>query len=228
MNLGPGGKKPCMRNTVFGPDNTIQYMVFQPGDTDLDTGLPIADNLRGKPKGLKRVLQERGLWRPNLKKQCGRVRKPADIEETEEDIEARTLDQCAEGRDCCAFRIMEQQPDFLTEESLLERIIKEAGHEVIFYPKFHCELNFIESFWAAVKKYTRGNCSYSFAELENTVIKGLDSVPLKTIRRFAGKSMRWILSYAKKDLSPEQLAYTNKVYSSHRREYRKDKGKYIA
>ena len=107
---------------------------------------------------------------------------------------------------------------------MLERIVKEAGHEVIFYPKFHCELNFIESFWAAVKRYTRENCSYSFAGLELTVVKGLDSVSLKTIRRFANKSMRWILSYAEKDLTPEQRKYTQKVYTSHRREYCKDKG----
>lgn len=98
----------------------------------------------------------------------------------------------------------------------LNRLLK-RGHEVIFYPKFHCELNFNESFWAAVKRYTRENCSYSFAELEPTVIKGLDSVPLKSIWRFAGKSMRWILSYAEKDLSPEQLAYTKMVYSSYTR-----------
>lgn len=24
MNLGPGGKKPCMQNTVFGTDNIVQ------------------------------------------------------------------------------------------------------------------------------------------------------------------------------------------------------------
>ena len=167
--------------------------------------------------------QERSLWRPDIKEQCGRAKKPGSLE-SEEELLARTLDQCAEGRECCALRIMAQQPDFLAEESLLERIVKDAGHEVIFYPKFHCELNFIESFWAAVKRYTRENCSYSFAGLEPTVVKGLDSVSLKTIRRFANKSMRWILSYAGKDLTPEQLAYTQKVYTSNRREYRKDKG----
>ena len=75
-----------------------------------------------------------------------------------------------------------------------------------------------------MKRYTRENCSYSFVELEPIVIKGLDSVPLKTFRRFAGKSMWWILSYIEKDLSQEQLAYTKMMYSSHCCEYRKDKG----
>ena len=41
---------------------------------------------------------------------------------------------------------------------MLETIILEAGHEVIFYAKFHCEFNYIEYYWAALKfeaLYTR-------------------------------------------------------------------------
>ena len=203
MNLGPGGKQPCMRNTTL-PGGGIQYMVFQQGDRDLNTGpgMPIPNNLIGQAKGMKRVLQERGLWRPELKKQCG------------------AKAQCSQENNCCALRIIEQQVDFLTEESLLEKVIKDAGHEVIFYPKFHCELNFIESYWAAVKRFTRENCTYSFSDLESTVETALDSVPLITIRRFANKSMRWIISYDT-GLSPEELALTQKQYTSHRRDYRK-------
>jgi len=49
---------------------------------------------------------------------------------------------------------------------LLETVILQAGHEVIFYPKFHCELNNIEYYWAALKRYTREHCKYSLPELE--------------------------------------------------------------
>ena len=47
-----------------------------------------------------------------------------------------------------------------------------------------------EFFWGAVKRCTRENCNYSFAELEPTVLAGLESVTLHTIR-----SRRWIDSY---------------------------------
>jgi len=41
---------------------------------------------------------------------------------------------------------------------MLENTIIEAGHEVIFYAKFHCELEYY-----ALKRYTRANCQYSFS-----------------------------------------------------------------
>ena len=41
-------------------------------------------------------------------------------------------------------RLMSQQDDFVNQPSMLETLIKDAGHECIFLPKFHCELNPIE------------------------------------------------------------------------------------
>ena len=41
-------------------------------------------------------------------------------------------------------RLLSQQDDFKHQESMLETLIKKAGHECIFLPKFHCELNPIE------------------------------------------------------------------------------------
>ena len=54
-------------------------------------------------------------------------------------------------RRCCALRILEAQDDFANEVSLLETLIQQSGHGVIFYPKFHCELNYIEYYWAVLK-----------------------------------------------------------------------------
>ena len=201
MNLKPGGNQPIMHSTVYGPNNTLQSMIFLTHETD-------NPDLVGKPKGMRRILKERGLWREGLKKQCKKKKGEKGSE---------ILDQCETGRDCCALRILENQPDFKGEVSMLQTLIESKGHECIFYPKFHCKLNFIEFYWAAVKRYTRENCNYSFKELEETIEKGLDSVPLKTIRRFAGRSKRWMDAYAD-GLSPEQIRFMEKVYRSHRRE----------
>jgi len=229
MNLGSGGKQPVMHPTLL-PDGTIQSMVYQRSDRKWDHPHDfVGEELVGKPKGMRRVLQERGLWRDDLRKQCGRQKKaklrPQSFsdrlfEETMEEHEARTVDRCEVGKGCCALRILEAQHDFRNEKSLLETVIVEAGHEAIFYPKFHCELNYIEYYWAALKRFTRENCKYSFPELERTVLMAMDSVTLKTIRRFADRSKRWLMAYID-GLTKEQREFAEKQYKlSHRREYR--------
>jgi len=156
MNLRPGGKQPKMHNTKWG-DGIEQSMVFLEGDKEWDTNIPIPPELIRKPKGMKRVLQERGLWRENLKKQCGRQKNNKSnfedcvFQETMEHYQARVADRCEVGKGCCALRILEAQDDFANEVSLLETLIQQSGHEVIFYPKFHCELNYIEYYWAVLK-----------------------------------------------------------------------------
>ncbi|KIJ50479.1 hypothetical protein M422DRAFT_159765, partial [Sphaerobolus stellatus SS14] len=67
------------------------------------------------------------------------------------------------------------------QKSLVQEVIEEAGHLCIFLPKFHCELNFIEFFWGAVKRYLREHSDGSFAMLQENMGKALSSVPLATI-----------------------------------------------
>jgi len=216
MNLGPGGKQPQMHATILS-DGRTQRMVFRYDDRIWESpSILISHTLIGQPKGMKRVLQERGLWRDGLKKQCSAAKAKEDTE-TETQYNARLeLDHCEKGKDCCALRILESQPDFLAEKSLLELEITRRGHECLFYPKFHCELNYIEYFWGAVKRYTRENCNYTFAELESTVLAGLDSVSLCTIQRFANRSRRWIDSYIN-GLNEKQKEFVARQESSHRR-----------
>ena len=131
--------------------------------TTSDTGeRDTSDNLNNA--GESGELSEEEDQRPNLP--CGL--ETANSTETMEEYEARTADCCEVGKGCCALRILEAEEDFRNEISLLEMIIHAAGHEVIFYPKFHCEFNYIEYYWGALKRYTRDNCKYSFAELEPT------------------------------------------------------------
>ncbi|KIM53567.1 hypothetical protein SCLCIDRAFT_91629, partial [Scleroderma citrinum Foug A] len=54
---------------------------------------------------------------------------------------------------CCNKWILELQPDFQAQKSLVQETIEATGHMCIFLLKFHCELNFIEYFWGKVKRY---------------------------------------------------------------------------
>jgi len=79
----------------------------------------------GRQKGLQAVLEERGFDVSSLKAKCAPV--------------------CPfESQNCCMARLLSQQEDFVSQESMVETLIKGAGHECIFLPKFHCELNPIE------------------------------------------------------------------------------------
>lgn len=89
---------------------------------------------------------------------------------------------------------------------MLEGMILAAGHLVIFYPKFHCELNYIENFWGAAKHFKRKKCDYSWAGLRNTGSKALASIQ---IRRYGDENP--------KGLSERHAEYDVRKYRSHRR-----------
>lgn len=195
MNKGPGGKQSVMRPTTFIDINgqrIKQEMVFE-------EDYPISD-MRGKPKGIKKVLEERGLWKEVLNLDCTKCKKKEDS-----------------GRiDCCLRKIMASQPDFVAQKSAIVELIKGAGHICIFYPKFHCELNFIERYWGAAKRYTRDHCDYTWTGLQETVPRALDSVDVITIRKFACTSWRYMELY-REGLTGKLAEYACKKFKSHRR-----------
>ena len=55
--------------------------------------------------------------------------------------------------DCCMARLLGHQDDFTNQISQLETLIRAAGHECIFFAKFHCELNPIEMASTFFKSY---------------------------------------------------------------------------
>ena len=86
-------------------------------------------------KGMEQIIRERGLWPEvgSLATQCPDFK-------------------CLPGHvDCCCWRILYDQPDFKAQKSQLEELIKSRHHLCDFYPKYHCELNFIEQFWGPAK-----------------------------------------------------------------------------
>ena len=155
------------------------------------------------PKGAKVILQERGLWKAGLNLRCGKG-------------------GCDDSRtDCCAKRILDLQPDFRDQKSLVQETIEAAGHICVFLPKYHCEINFIEYFWGAVKHYLRENCDYTFATLKLNMPKALASIRVELIRKWEQRAWRFIDAYAEGlDARAAQLkvkAYSSRRYKSHRR-----------
>ncbi|CAG8607258.1 17279_t:CDS:2 [Cetraspora pellucida] len=87
---------------------------------------------------------------------------------------------------------LKEARELITQKGQLEEIIVAAGHQIIFYPKFHCELNYIETFWA------------------------LNSVPLPTIRQYARKAFHYMDAY-RKGLNGKAAEFAVKKYHSHHR-----------
>jgi hypothetical protein len=126
MNVSLGGKQVHLCNgwSIQGGQKILQPMIFPPDHPTNNTD---------QPKGIKIVLVEHRIIHPGL---CGKCKK-CDFE-----LES-----------CCLKCILENQPDFLAQRSLVQEVIEAASYMCIFLPKFHCKLNFIEYYWSAVKKY---------------------------------------------------------------------------
>ncbi|KAG0633878.1 hypothetical protein HOY80DRAFT_1062201 [Tuber brumale] len=157
MNLADGGKNAKPMRTTYVVDGSqpaggyYQSMIYDDRT----------------PKGLRTVLQERGLWPINGTRfltQCS----------TKTPTGNWTLNpKCLRGGTCCARALLALQPDFKAQKGEIEEAIERAGHLVLFYPAFHCEINFIEYFWEAAKQYTRQNCGYDFPSLQRLVPEAL-------------------------------------------------------
>ena len=163
MNLKFGGKQPLMRDGWYEVDTDLgvvrvpQRMWFQDSDGKVTA------------KGIKQVLMERGIWREGLKLECKEKWKDAEGKE-------HTRRSCGKGvRDCCARRLMTNQKDFQAQKGMLEEEVLKRGHLVLFFPKFHCECNWIEYFWGDMKRWIREQCDYTWDGLKGTVPRVLKS-----------------------------------------------------
>ena len=59
---------------------------------------------------------------------------------------------------------MSKQPDFQGQRGRLQEEVEATGNLVIFYPKFHCELNFIERYSFFFPLYTPHNLTEPFTD----------------------------------------------------------------
>jgi hypothetical protein len=116
---------------------------------------------------------------------------------------------------------LSRQPDFASAKSWLEETIHGRGHLIDFYPKFHCELNWIERVWGWTKKKLRATCDFQRATLRCKFEETLLSIPTEVCRRFYRRALRYIDAYVPRAGGPaltlHQIAHLVKKYKSHRR-----------
>lgn len=130
-------------------------------------------------KGIKTILEERGLWMDEDPYRRGRSWR----------LDCAS-DQAVDHR-CCARHLLAAQPDFLAQKSALCEVIERAGHIFELYPKFHCECNWIERYWGAAKREARIRCDYTFNSLKSNLDEFLDNAGnVSSIRRYYNRCWR--------------------------------------
>jgi hypothetical protein len=165
----------------------------------------------GVQKGARQILLERGKHRNDqgheLRFQCQHCKK-----NTSDDDRAEGLISAK----CCASYVLSHEPDFLEQEEWLTQAVHDAGFEIIFYPKYHCELNYIEMVWGWTKSHHRRNCTYNYKDLKEKLPCTLrDLLPVAFVRKFSQKCLRFMSGY-RQNLEGPLLDYAMKKYTSHR------------
>src|ERR1700729_44772 len=168
-NLRDGNGKP-----IYGTDGKLKKTKIRMEDAQFADGTPQPLYFETGPnqglfKGMAVILEEQGLIEAaKLRAECKKFKCPKPTD--------------GSVANCCCHRVLYNQPDFVAVESLLETTCKAQGFTVIFLPKFHCELNFIEQCWGYVKRiYRHYPASSKEADLERNLLASLEAVPLESM-----------------------------------------------
>ena len=86
---------------------------------------------------------------------------------------------------------------------------------MMLFPKFHCELNYIEMIWAYAKTYLRRRCVFKVAGFEDLLPNVLMSIPIAYFKRVARHCFRFMDGY-RKGLTGSLLKFAVKKYRGHR------------
>ena len=88
---------------------------------------------------------------------------------------------------------------------------------MIFLPKFHCEINYIEYLWGFSKRIVRARYPKTLDELKLLVSQSLAACDVSTIRRWERRMWKFIDLYSCDKMTGPLAAYAIKMYRGHRR-----------
>jgi hypothetical protein len=157
--------EPKMHNGKFSPNQICQEFHYPLNHLTMPSWF----------RGMEQIIHEHSLWpEKGMFVQCTGFKCPL---------------RCM---DCCCQHFLFYQPDFMAQKSELKEFITVQGHVCDFYPKFHCELNFIEQYWGAVKYlYCSTVKTADIDAMEQNVLECLDEVPLLQIRRYVTRRRKY-------------------------------------
>jgi hypothetical protein len=179
--IGENGK------AVYGPDRNIMKTKVWMADGMFNGMVQSLYFLEGHPqegvfKGMAIILEECGFVGCVAMKVKGKKGGHSGRHTACADFKLGCV--TANTPNCCCCRILYNQPDFVHVKSQLEQVCNAHGYQVLFLPKFHCKLNFIEQCWGYSKRvYQQYPASSKEADLEKNVLSALESIPLESMRR---------------------------------------------
>ncbi|CAM9575691.1 unnamed protein product, partial [Heterosigma akashiwo] len=220
MNVHPGGKnqplnmRSAQATKDYAPGKNypegvkageFQSMYFQEGDAppdgvdvNTDAGSDKWEAMLATPtlKGMKYILQERGLYVKGMTKNGGKER-VAELSMKE---------------------AIGKWPEFQNQKSKLHEVVEARGHVCLFTPKYHCETVPIERVWCKSKYYLRQHCEYTWASLKTKIPVSLSPEVISplTLARYYPKTRDYMRAYRAGENGPAALTAVKK-YSSHRR-----------
>ena len=170
----------------------------------------VKEGYRGKPKGLKQILWERGLWKDGM---IQKITKETDSE----------TDSHGRGEDLSMVHVLENCYDFATEKTAFMWLMIERGHIPEMSPKCHPEVAGvgIEYSWGKSKQFFRRHTDHVGKHLHQNIAMSLDTapgrLPLYRVRRYARKSRAYRRAYeGRNEMDHEDIEKHVKLQKAHR------------
>ncbi|CAE6418279.1 unnamed protein product [Rhizoctonia solani] len=121
------------------------------------------------------------------------------------------------GKYACAQDVVEFLRNAESRDSTLQETARQLGTQVIFLPKYHCELTMIEQCWGFAKRDYRDNPPNSNPKvLKANALKAVNLVPILSMRKFGARAQRFVDGYHSGMNGSQAIGWATKVFRHHR------------